>query len=144
MHYLTVQDVLWIHLQIAKKPGKFSFANLEEATNYQYAYGKSHDVLSQASKFFSGFVAKNPFDSANRAVAFASGIAFLELNGHMFNPVENDMGLWMHQATNLATSKDTLIASTTPNHDAHHAGEARLVARAILEKYDAAIKMMLD
>ena len=143
MHYLTVQDVLWIHLQIAKKPGKFSFAKLEEATSYQYAYGKSHDVLSQAARFFSGFVAQSPFDSANKAVAFASGVVFLELNRLEFSPKEKDLVAWLDQATNPATNHAAVEGSTTPAHDAHHS-ESRVVAKAVLEKYQATIKKLLE
>ena len=143
MHYLTVQDVLWIHLQIAKKPGKFKFASLEEATNYQYAYGKSHDVLAQASRFFSGFAAKSPFDSANRAVAFAAGVVFLELNGYHFNPKEKDLIGWLDRASSPATSKETIEASTSTHEHAHHV-ESRTVAKEVMEKYDSTIKKLLE
>ena len=143
MHYLTVQDVLWIHLQIAKKLGKFSFASLEEATNYQYAYGKSHDVLSQASKFFIGFIAKSPFDSANRAVAFATGVVFLELNGYHFNPKEKDLVGWLERASNSATSKATIEGSTTLLEHAHHI-ESRALANLVIEKYGSTIQKLLE
>ena len=143
MHYLTVQDVLWIHLQIAKKPGKFSFASLEEATSYQYAYGKSHDVLAQASRFFSGFIVKSPFDSANRAVAFAAGIVFLELNGLDFKPVEKDLVWWLDQAAIPASSKAIIESSTAPSEHAHRV-ESRVVAKAVMEKYGSTIKKLLE
>ena len=143
MHYLTVQDVLWIHLQIAKKPGKFSFANLEEATSYQYAYGKSHDVMSQAARFFGGFATKAPFDSDNRTVAFVAGVVFLELNGRHFNPKEKDLGAWLDRATNPSTSNEVIEGSTIASTDSHHV-ECRDVAKAVLEKYEVAIKKMLE
>ena len=143
MHYLTVQDVLWIHLQIARKPGKFSYANLEEATSYQYAYGKSHDVLAQAARFFSGFAAKSPFESANRAVAFASGVVFLEINGRHFNPKDKDLVEWLDRASTPATCKETIEGSTVVAHDAHHI-ESRDVAKVVLEKYEATIKKLLE
>ena len=143
MHYLTVQDILWIHLQIAKKPGKFGFAHLEEATSYQYAYGKSHDVLAQASQFVTGFVAKGPFDSANRAVAFATGVVFLELNGQHFNPKDKDLVGWLDRASNMATSKATIEESTVAALGGHHQ-ESRDVAKAVLDKYKSTIKKLLE
>ena len=139
MHYLTVQDVLWIHLQIAKKPGKFSFANLEEATSYQYAYGKSHNFLAQAARFFGGFATKAPFDSANRAVAFAAGIVFLELNGYQLNPEENDLVAWLAKASIVAT----IEGSTTRTEHAHVAS-SRDVAQNVLDKYASTIKMLTE
>ena len=139
MHYLTVQDVLWIHLQIAKKPGKFSFANLEEATSYQYAYGKSHNVLAQAARFFGGFATKAPFDSANRAVAFASGVVFLELNGYHFDPKEKDLVAWLDKASAVAT-----IEGSTTKSEHSHAATSRVVAQNVLDRYASTIKKLIE
>lgn len=143
MHYLTVQDVIWIHLQIAKKQGKFSFSKLEEATSYQYAYGKSHDVLAQAARFFPGFIAMSPFDSGNKAVAFASGVVFLELNGLSFNPKEKDLALWLDRATDSSTSRATIESGTELAQGDHHSG-AREVAKSVLARYESAINKLLD
>ena len=139
MHYLTVQDVLWIHLQIAKKPGKFSFANLEEATSYQYAYGKSHNVMSQAARFFGGFATKAPFDSANRAVAFVAGVVFLELNGYHFNPKEKDLVSWLDKAGAAAT-----IEGSTIQADHAHAQSSIEVSQAVLDTYASTIKKLIE
>lgn len=142
MHYLTVQDVLWIHLQIAKKKGSFSFASLEEATSYQYAYGKSHNVLAQASRFFFGFQSKSPFDSANQAVAFVCGCVFLELNGVHLDPKEQDLAAWLQRANDPSTSKQAMAETSAANHDGHHA-EPREVAATVLERHKAAIGKLL-
>ena len=143
MHYLTVQDVLWIHLQVAKKPGKFGFAKLEEATNYQYAYGKSKDVVSQSARFFSGFIAKSPFDSANRAVAFIAGIVFLEINGRHFDPKEKDLVGWLDRASNPSLGKEAVEGSSSLSHDAHHE-TCKETAKKVMEKYEATIKKLLE
>lgn len=45
LHYLTVQDVLWINLQATRKVQHFNYAKLEEATYCQYAYGESNTLL---------------------------------------------------------------------------------------------------
>ena len=143
MHYLTVQDVIWIHLQITKNQEAFSFANLEEATSYQYAYGKSHDVLAQAARFVPGFVAKSPFATGNRAVAFASGIVFLELNGLHFNPNAKDLVDWFGQASNPTTSRASIESAIEKNPGIHHA-TARTVAEAVIAQYEATIKKLLE
>lgn len=143
MQYLTVQDVLWVHLQVAKKKGNFNYANLEEATSYQYAYGKSKDVVGQASRFFFGFQSKSPFESANQAVAFVCGLVFLEINGMNFDASENDLATWLQRAGDLTTRKEALAEIAPPSHDAHHP-EPREVATAVLEKHQKAIKKLLE
>jgi prophage maintenance system killer protein len=143
MHYLTVQDVLWIHLQIAKKKGTFSFAKLEEATSYQYAYGKSHDVTAQAARFFPGFVKMSPFGNADQAVAFVSGLTFLELNGLTLKPSVKDPAKWFGLLSDSATSLDNVLEGTEPSHGDHHAS-CREVAKAIISKYEKSIAKLLE
>jgi prophage maintenance system killer protein len=143
MHYLTTQDIIWIHLQIAKKPGTFNFAKLEEVTGYQYAYGKSKDVLGQASRFIPGFVSKGPFESANKAVALVSGILFLELNGLHFGTNDKDLMGWFEQASSPATSKAAVEGYTSVAHDDHHATTKDL-ALSVISRYEATIKKLLD
>lgn len=81
MEYLTVQDVLWINLQVTGAPQSFRYEDLEEATFYQYAYGESNSLVPQAARFLSGFLKKSPFDSGNEATAFVACVAFLRVNG---------------------------------------------------------------
>jgi prophage maintenance system killer protein len=81
LHYLTVQDVLWINFEVTRKRNAFSFATLEEATYYQYAYGESDSLLPQAARFVSGFLKLHPFEAGNPVTAFVALIAFLRTNG---------------------------------------------------------------
>lgn len=78
---LTVQDVLWINLQVTGRVNHYSNARLEEATYYQYAYGDSQGVEPQASRLLAGFVRMHPFEAGNEATALAATTAFLRLNG---------------------------------------------------------------
>ncbi len=142
MHYLTVQDIIWIHLQITNKQGKFSFDKLEEAASYQYAYGKSHDVVSQAARFFRGFSILNPFESGNSAVGFVSGIVFLELNGLSFNPKEKDLAQWHMRAIDSSTSKTAIESGTEAAHEGHQMS-AREVTKLVLERYEITIPKLL-
>lgn len=92
LQYLTVQDVLWINLQVTGKPQSFSYADLEEATFYQYAYGDSMSLVPQAARFLSGFLKKKPFATGNEATAFVACLAFLKVNGYDFR--DEDGHLW--------------------------------------------------
>ncbi|MCC7229465.1 MAG: hypothetical protein IT203_03660 [Fimbriimonadaceae bacterium] len=81
LNYLTVQDMLWINLHVTGAPQAFRYADLEEATFYQYGYGNSQSLLPQASQFVSGFLKKQPFAGGNEASAMVACIAFLTVNG---------------------------------------------------------------
>ncbi|HLK15258.1 MAG TPA: Fic family protein, partial [Fimbriimonadaceae bacterium] len=83
IHYLTIQDVLWVHLQVTNKVESYDYARLEEAVFYQYAYGDSTGLLAQASRFLSGFMRQHPFEAGNEVTAFLSCAAFLRLNGKL-------------------------------------------------------------
>jgi prophage maintenance system killer protein len=82
IHYLTVQDVLWINQELTKKECDFKFAQLEEATYCQYGYGKSRDVLKQAGTFLQGFLKMRPFSEGSQQTAFIATLAFLTINGY--------------------------------------------------------------
>jgi len=139
MQYLTVQDVLWIHLQIAKKTVKFNYAKLEEAVSYQYAYGKSKDVVSQAARFFTGFPKMSPFDSDNQAAAFVAGISFLALNGLHVEVGDKEIGEWFNRVSMKAEAK--LAIETGTKKDEHaHAATAREVATQVLNAYEKTIR----
>ncbi len=81
LNYLTVQDILWINLQVTKKVHHFNFARLEEATFYQYAYGESNSLLPQAARFITGFLKMHPLDAGNEATALVAVLSFLKING---------------------------------------------------------------
>jgi prophage maintenance system killer protein len=82
LHYLTVQDILWINMKLAKKVNAYSYATLEEATFYQYSYGESKDVPYQAERFFGGFLRLKPISELNEATGLVGALAFLEVNGY--------------------------------------------------------------
>ena len=82
IHYLTVQDILWINHEVTREVLPYKYAQLEEATFGQYAYGGSRDVIDQAANFLSSFTRLKPFERGNRGTAFIAVMAFLALNGH--------------------------------------------------------------
>ena len=81
LHYLTVQDMLWINHRVTGKVSPFRYDTLEEATYYQYGYGPSLDLASQAQTLLSGLPAKHPFPEGNEATALVGALAFLRANG---------------------------------------------------------------
>lgn len=94
IHYLTVQDVLWINHEVSKRVNTFKYAQLEEATFYQYGYGKSEDIIGQAGQFLEGFIKLRPFSSANRATALVSVLTFLQINGCQINLAPGEAAEW--------------------------------------------------
>lgn len=142
MHYLTVQDVLWIHLQIAKKPEKFSYAKLEEAVSYQYAYGKSKDPVAQAKRFLTGFANKAPFESNNRAVGFVAGVAFLSLNGFTAQLDDNNAAGWLQEVSKHAVGPTPTTTGIIRNTEDHH-GTTRAILETVLISYQVAIESLI-
>jgi prophage maintenance system killer protein len=96
INYLTLQDVLYLSLQLTKSPQPFDYARLEEAVFYQYAPGQSTDLAKQGARFLSGFARMRPFEAGNDAVAFAGLIAFLEANGRSLNVSDESGVAWFH------------------------------------------------
>lgn len=80
--YLTVQDMLWINLQVTGKVKDYQFMKLEEGTFYQYGYGSSTDLRIQSERFLRGFTKNAPFTEGNEMTAVIGYLAFLKVNGH--------------------------------------------------------------
>jgi prophage maintenance system killer protein len=146
LHYLTVQDVLWINLQLTKKVQKFNAVKLEEATFYQYAYGDSNSLGAQAARFMVGFPRVSPIDGGNVATAFASGITFLAINGVMLSVSDKDGADFfdeMLQQRPLAA--EILDKATECDADFHHtgSGDIRSAAQQMIEKYPVTLAKLL-
>jgi death-on-curing protein len=54
-----------------------------------YAYG-STDLIELAALYTAGLVRNHPFVDGNKRTGFAIGVAFLELNGFVFQASEED------------------------------------------------------
>src|SRR6266702_175593 len=54
-----------------------------------YAYG-SPDIIELAAIYTAGIVRNHPFVDGNKRTGFATGVAFLELNGLVFRSTEED------------------------------------------------------
>jgi len=121
LHYLTVQDILWINLQVTKKVHHYSFARLEEATFYQYAYGESNSLVSQAGRFLGGFLKMHPIDAGNEATAFVGCLSFLRMNGYQIDLADDQAITWMHDVLERRVSAaDAVARIAKPDDHAHH------------------------
>ncbi len=120
LEYLTIQDILWINLQVTKSVHRYDYATLEEAVFYQYAYGDSHDLLSQAARFLTGFLGKAPIASGNEATAFVASAAFLRINGMQLTISEAESRPWFQRArSSISAAREALSESVEKISDWH-------------------------
>jgi prophage maintenance system killer protein len=137
LQYLTVQDVLWINLQVTGKPQDFRYADLEEAVFYQYAYGESKSLTPQAARFLGGFLKKKPLAAGNEATAFVACLAFLKVNGYEYNG--SDSSAWFKNV--MSGTREPLEAiekDFVPADHSHHL-DVRGAVSKVLDQQKPAI-----
>lgn len=135
LQYLTVQDVLWINLQVTKKVHRFNYARLEEATFYQYAYGQSSSLLPQAARFLSGFLKMAPIDAGNEATIFVAALAFLKVNGQEIALSDHEAANWFSGVQNGGKASEAIAQIVREGH-AHHDHEPT-IRESIVEVLNA-------
>ena len=94
LNYLTIQDMLWINHRVTGKVNAFRYESLEEATFFQYGYGKSVDLEKQAASLLLNFPKKAPFDEGNEATAFVGFVSLLRANGKDLQISDKDAKAW--------------------------------------------------
>lgn len=142
LHYLTVQDILWINLQATKKVQHFSYARLEEATYYQYAYGDSQELIGQAGRFLSGFVRMRPLEAGVEVTAFLALATFLRINHTQLRLADADAPNWFRKAvaSNEAAREALAEAAETDEHPHHELRpDVRAAVRAVMGCYPETI-----
>jgi death-on-curing family protein len=142
LHYLTVQDILWINLQVTKKVQHFNYAKLEEASFYQYAYGESNTLFPQAARFLSGFAKLHPFESGNEATALVGCLAFLQINGYVSKLSGDELVTWNRRVVSGELSGGAAIeAIAAQDPEAHHTivPDVRTAVRKVMERYGEAL-----
>lgn len=147
LHYLTVQDILWVNLQATKKVQHFNYARLEEATFYQYAYGESSSLVPQAGRFLTGFLKLHPFDAGNESTALISCATFLKINGQSLKVTDEEAFNWLDQVmTKQVTGVDAVTNASELDSIGHDAPtpDVRLAIRSIVEYYPAALTQLAD
>jgi prophage maintenance system killer protein len=120
LHYLTVQDMLWINLQATKKVQHFNYAKLEEATFYQYGYGESTGLVCQAGRFLSGFLKMHPFEAGNESSGLIGCATFLSINGHGLAVTDDEALEWLdHIMTKQISASEAVAVAAQPNPQCH-------------------------
>lgn len=124
MQYLTVQDLLWVHLQVTKQVEPFDFARLEDAVYAQYGYGKSTDIFAQAGRFAQELVKKEAFAFGNQPMAFLASLAFLEMNDIHLDLNDGEGVRFFDQVLEGQAPGDTFRSRVKPEHGDHHGEES--------------------
>lgn len=137
LDYLTVQDVLWINLQVTGAPQTFRYEDLEEASFYQYAYGESKSLIPQASRFLSGFLKKKPFAAGNEATAFVACLAFLKVNGTDLK-LDDSLGWFTAVQNGTHEAQDAIEKHRVQAHH-HHQMEIRDAISGVLSHESSTI-----
>lgn len=140
LNYLTVQDLLWVNLQLTKTSNAFDYALLEEATFYQYGYGQSKDLIGQAAKFLTGFAKKQPFGGrADAETALIGCVAFLALNGHHVALPASEAKSWLLRVTGGQIDAAEALSQLAHASEDHHAASPAECLRDALETYGPAL-----
>lgn len=143
LHYLTVQDVLWINLQLTKKVNHFSFAKLEEATYYQYAYGTSSSVIPQSARLAVGFRKLQPLEVGNDGTAFVAFLTFLKVNGVEIKLADSKAAEFFSDL-DLATGPSAIEAICKQTEDGHGEANVREAISEIIRAYPKTLKSLLN
>jgi prophage maintenance system killer protein len=147
LHTLTVQDVLWINLQLTKKVQHFNQVKLEEAVFYQYAYGDSRGLLPQAGRFLNGFLKMHPFDAGNEATILVAALAFLEINGATTSLRDDAAIEWIKSVQSRSiTGADAMasIAQTNPHFHASLQPDIRAGIRAVMSRFPCTLLALTE
>jgi prophage maintenance system killer protein len=145
VNYLTVQDILWVNLQVSKEKvssskNTFNNARLEEASFYQYAYGDSQNIPAQAARIAPGFIKMNPFTVANKATAFVTLVAFLNLNHYDVTIEDSKAATWFEGLINKEPIANSL--THTDGHGHGHALEVKSTIENALKRFPITIKKL--
>jgi death-on-curing protein len=140
LHYLTLQDMIWINLQVAERVVPFDFARLEDGSFFQYGYGKSQDAVGQGARFGWGFARKRPFEEGNEATGFIAFVAFLRLNGLDFRLGDAEAADWMRRLWAEAACPDWAKEAIAEVHGhAGHEPSVEETVRGVIADYPATI-----
>ncbi|HRJ26030.1 MAG TPA: hypothetical protein PLO61_00795 [Fimbriimonadaceae bacterium] len=146
LHYLTLQDLIWINTQVTKKPQDFDYARLEEATFYQYGYGTSLKLIEQAGRLAAHFSRKRPLASGNEATGFVALLGFLALNQVHLRLSDAEAAAWYLGLADQPEVAATELAARAQTDEAEHHGEPPTaeILTAILGQFPRTIEALLQ
>ncbi|MDW8105887.1 MAG: hypothetical protein RMK45_00245 [Armatimonadota bacterium] len=143
--YLTLQDLVWINMEVTKSPQRYSYDRLEEATYYQYSYRQSREVPLQAARFLWGYLKYRPFAKGNLATALIAVLAFLEINGYETHlPVEQAAD-WVLQVFHRRKHPlDAIRQIAVPTLGGKQPAPLRELVHHLIEQYEPALHALLE
>lgn len=131
--YLTVQDMLWLNLQVSKKVEPFDYARMEEATYYQYGYGDSRGLVLQAGRFLAGFLKLKPLAAGNEATGFLGFVSFLLLNGKKLRLSDGEASAWAGRVASGDLKVEVALPDMLEDEHDFHPGQNEIVEECMAE-----------
>ncbi|MDW8051190.1 MAG: hypothetical protein RMJ83_01785 [Armatimonadota bacterium] len=143
--YLTLQDLVWINMEVTKSPQRYSYDRLEEATYYQYSYRKSRHVPLQAARFLWGYLKYRPFSAGNLATALIAVLAFLEINGYETHLPVEQAAEWVLQVFHRRKHPlDAIRQIAVPALGGKQPTPLRELVHHLIEHYEPALRTLLE
>lgn len=142
LRYLTVQDILWIDLQVTGVVRPFRYAELEEAASYQYAYGSTNDLLAQAGRLVTGFLKLAPLEGANEATGLLACFGFLMLNGLSPTLPDSEGSRWFEKVRSEAVQPQRALEMVFEPSAGHAPGTVEEAVRTLLSMYPETIEAL--
>lgn len=143
--YLTLQDLIWINTEVTKRPQRYSYERLEEATYYQYSYRQSRDVVLQAARFLGGYLKYRPFAQGNYATALIATLALLQINGYEARlPAEHASEWLLSVAERKKHPLDAIRQIVNPSQLGKPPIPLREHVHHLIERYEPALHTLID
>ncbi len=136
---------MWLSQQLTKGQQRWNFLRLEEAVNYQYAYGDSTDVVRQAGRLVKGWRSQRPFQQGNDACGFAGLIAFLRANGHDLDLTDDTALAWVRGVWQGGDAAEAIQAKLMEAHLhlQHGVPPFKAILTAVMEEFPQTLAALL-
>jgi death on curing protein len=141
LEYLTLQDIIWINLEVTGEANEFSAERLEEAVFHQYAYRRGADLFFRAGDFLEALLRLRPFDDGNRRTAFLSTVAFLAVNGYALEVTDQQAYSWLKSIIDRQVSGHVAISKAARPSN-HTPRAVRPLIHGLIGRYEHALEAL--
>lgn len=143
--YLTLQDLIWINTEVTKRPQRYAYDRLEEATYYQYSYRQSRDVVRNTARFLWGYLQYRPFEQGNYATALIATLALLHINGYAVHlPVEHASEWLLQVAQRKKHPLDAIRQIVASSQPSKQPIPLREHVHQLIEHYEPALHALME
>lgn len=143
--YLTVQDILWINLQITGEKCDYSYARLEESVFYQYTHINKGEITDQVKRLLPGFIAQKPVSLASQATAFVCTASFVMMNGYEIALTDEQLLASADDLTGVELAQ--AIADNLHQHETHGefgVPETQEIVKQVLALFPQVISSLVE